>query len=60
MTERGGMEGREGEREPQEEGNIHILSADSLHCTAETNTLQSNFAPILKNKNNVCPMTQFL
>ena len=48
MTERGGMEGREGEREPQEEGNIHILSADSLHCTAETNTLQNNFAPIKK------------
>ena len=52
---KGGKEG-----EPQEEGNVRILPADSLHCAAETNTLQSNFASIKKNKNKVCPMAQFL
>ena len=35
-----------GEEEVQEGGDICILIADSLHCTAETNTiLQSNYTP---------------
>ena len=34
MTERGGMVGRD----VQEGGDICIYVADSLHCTAETNT----------------------
>ena len=33
----GGMEG-EGEKEVQKGGDICIHIADSLHCTAETNT----------------------
>ena len=39
-----------GGREVQEEGDIGIHIADSLHCTAENNTsLYSNFTPIKKN-----------
>ena len=34
----GGMGGMGGGREVQEEGDIGIHTADSLHCTAETNT----------------------
>ena len=32
---------------------IHILIADSLCCTAETNTFQSNYTPIIKRKKSV-------
>jgi len=36
-----------GEREVQEGGDLCIHTADSLHCTAETNTaLPSNYTPI--------------
>ena len=34
-----------------EEGDVHIRIADSLRCTAETNTtLQSNYTPKIKLK----------
>ena len=46
MTQMGGM-GVRGGREVQEGGVISIHVADSLYCTAETNTtLQSNYTPI--------------
>ena len=36
-------------REVQEGGDTCVLTADSLHCTAETNrALQSNYTPIKK------------
>ena len=38
-------------REVQEGGDIYIHIADSLFCTAETNTtLESNYSPIKTNK----------
>ena len=40
-----------GRREVQEGGDKCIHSADSLHCTAETNTtLKSNYTPIKQNE----------
>ena len=40
-----------GQREIQEGGDICIHKADSLHCTAETNTtLKSNYTAIKKKK----------
>ena len=45
------MGGRRGGREVQERGDICMHTADSLHCTAETNTtLQSNYTPIKKKR----------
>ena len=42
-----GCDGVVGRREVQEEGDICIHIADSLPCTAETNTtLYSNYTPI--------------
>ena len=38
-------------RQAQEEGDICVLTADSLYSTAETNTIfQSNYTPIKKKK----------
>ena len=47
MTEKGGLRGGGRETGPKE-GGICIHIADSLHCTAETNTtLLSNYTAII-------------
>ena len=51
MTQRGRMA-----REVQEGGDRRIHMADSLHYTAETNTLESNYNP--KKKKNLFPLSR--
>ena len=49
----GGMQGGDG-KEVQEGGDVCIYMADSLHCTAETNTtFQSNYSPIKRKRNKL-------
>ena len=49
-----GWDGGWGGREVQEEEDIGIHIADSLHCTAETNTTSySNFTSIKNNKTDL-------
>ena len=47
VTTEGSGDGAEGQKEGQEGGNIHILTANWFCCMAETNiVLQSNYLPI--------------
>ena len=49
----GGMQGGDG-KEVQEGGDVCIYMADSLHCTAETNTtFQSKYSPIKRKRNKL-------
>ena len=53
--------GGAGGREVQEGGDIGIHIADSLHCTAETNTtFWSNYTPIKKKKEEEEEATRLL
>ena len=48
-----------GWKQPQEGGDICIHTADSLRCTAETNTtLESNYLSIKTNKKYLCSLIE--